>query len=773
VDGPYAPVTIRRDRWGIPHVSASTDADAWFGLGFCHGQDRRFQLEILLRAGRGTLAELLGPEALPIDRLIRRLGLARTASSQMPLLDADVAATLSAYVAGLNASQRHTPRPHELVLLRARPTPWRPTDVLAMAGLQSLALSGNWDSELARLAVLDADGPAALRAFDPRYSRATRVPHGEAGGAAGAVASATALAADARRLAGGVAGVIGAATGASNSWALAPARTRTGRALLANDPHLTPGIPPPWYLAHLQTPDWALSGASFVGSPAFAVGQNGHAAWGITAGLSDAGDLTVVDLDPDGLGVRVDGERVACQVIEERIRVRGGATVLERVLVTPWGPLVSPALTGVDRPLALRAVWLEPRPVRGFLAAARARSFDEFRASFADWPGPALNVSYADAEGHIAYQLVGQVPRRRDGYGLIPAPAASDIGWDGLLALDHMPSVVDPPAGISASANAAPPAGTHGQAWLGADWLDGYRQARIEEILASRDDWGVDACLELQLDVESLPWRELREPVLAALSSASADRAATAADVETAARLLAAWDGRVAAGSAAAAVFELLMAELAIRAARRAAPISWRHVLGAGFGPALPGTLFGARSVARVSELLRGDHADAGALRAEVPAAAAAGVAALRERSGPDESVWSWGSVRRLALRHLLGDVPRIGRAFRVAAVPAGGDSNTVSQAGVRPLDPFGNPGAIANCRAVMDVADPDASRFVLAGGQSGNPLSPHYADLFSLWRRGEAVPIPWSRSSVEKAAVATLRLDPLTPAPHPRTMRR
>jgi penicillin amidase len=755
-------VIIRRDRWGIPHVTALTDTDAWFGLGFCHGQDRSFQLEILLRAGRGTLAELLGPEALPIDRLIRRLGLARTASAQLPLLDADVAASLSAYIAGVNAARRGAPRPHELVLLRARPTPWHATDVLAIAGLQSLTLSGNWDSELARLAVLDTDGPAALRAFDPDYSPALRVPRGESDGTAGGpVARTAALAADARRLADGLAGMIGAATGASNSWAIAPGRTRTGRALLANDPHLTPGIPPPWYLAHLQTPEWGLSGASFVGSPAFPVGQNGHAAWGITAGLTDAADLTIVELEPDGLGVRVDGEPVACEVIEEWIGVRGGATVVERILVTPWGPLLSPALAGVSRALALRAVWLEPRPVRGFLAAARARSFEDLRAAFADWPGPALNVSYADADGHIAYQLVGQLPHRRRGYGLLPAPAGSDSGWDGLLALDEMASLLDPPAGVSATANAAPPAGSEGGAWLGADWLDGYRQARIEEVLVSRDDWSIEACMELQLDVESLPWRELREPVLAALSMAAAGAAVADADVETAARLLAAWDGRVAADSAGAAVFELLMAELAVRAARRAAPGSWRHVLGAGFGGALPGTLFGARSVGRVADLVRGDYAESNALRAEVPGAAAAAVAALRERRGPDPSAWSWGVVRRLALRHLLSDVPRIGKAFGVAAVPAGGDSNTVSQAGVRPLDALGNPGAMANCRAVMDPVDPDASRFVLAGGQSGNPLSPHHADLFALWRRGAAVAIPWSEDAIVAATVATLVLEP------------
>ena len=169
VAGLHDEVVVRRDRWGIPHVEAADDADAWFALGFCHGQDRAFQLELLARAGRGLLAELLGPAALPIDRLSRTLGFRRLAMAQVSHLDPDVVATIEAYVAGINAAAGCTPRPHELVLLRAERTAWTIEDVLAFEGLQSLALAGSWDTELARQAILDADGPEALAAVEPAY----------------------------------------------------------------------------------------------------------------------------------------------------------------------------------------------------------------------------------------------------------------------------------------------------------------------------------------------------------------------------------------------------------------------------------------------------------------------------------------------------------------------------------------------------------------------------------------------------------------------------
>ena len=192
VAGLHDEVVVRRDRWGIPHVDAAGDADAWFALGFCHGQDRAFQLELIARAGRGLLAELLGAAALPIDRLSRTLGFRRVALEQVGRLDPDVLATLEAYVAGINAAAGCTPRPHELVLLRAERSAWTVEDVLAFGGLQSLALGGSWDSELARQAILDADGPAAagrgrtdLRAVAAGRDaarRARRRTGGEAGG---------------------------------------------------------------------------------------------------------------------------------------------------------------------------------------------------------------------------------------------------------------------------------------------------------------------------------------------------------------------------------------------------------------------------------------------------------------------------------------------------------------------------------------------------------------------------------------------------------------
>ena len=499
-----------------------------------------------------------------------------------------------------------------------------------------------------------------------------------------------------------------------------------------------------------------MAGASFVGGPALPIAHNGHAAWGITAGITDQADLFIEEIGPDGASVRQGGGFVACRVRDEVIEVRGGRSVTERVLVTPRGPIVSPFLDGAPAALSLSAVWLRPLPIRGLLTCLGARDFEAFRANFAAWPGPALNVVYADAAGHIGYQLIGQLPRRRLGHGTLPLPGwLEGVGWeDELVPFAEMPSTLDPPTGFVASANNRPVADGEGP-FLGMDWMDGYRQERIVEELAARNAWDVDACTELQLDVTSLPWRRVRELVLRLPVADAGGRLAVV--------MLGAWDGRLTVDSAPASVFELWLAGMGRRIARAKAPASWRYALGEGFGEIVPLTMFHAGAAAQTIERLcaQPDGWFERGWPAEAADALSAAVRHLQGQHGPDPADWAWGSLRTLTMHHPVGAQRLLADAFNIGPMPMPGDGTTPLQAANGPLRPFGNPGYVPNTRAVIDLSDVEASRWSLAGGQSGNPMSPHYRDLFALWHRGEAVPIPWSETSVAAATVSTLTIDP------------
>ena len=749
IDAPGAKseVTIRRDGYGIPYIEAGSDEDAWYGVGFCQGQDRAFQLEMLLRIARGTVSEVAGTAGLGMDRLARRIGFAHGAKRQAEVLDPEIRTNIEAFARGINDGVQLGARrlPHEFTLLRIDPTPYSLADIVAAAKLQAFVLASNWDIELARYHILQADGPEALAALDPAYP-ADHPVSAPPGSAQGVVADRLAQDLAALREATGYAG-------GSNNWALAPSRTSTGRPILSNDPHLRPTLPPHWYLAHVRTPEWAAAGATFIGGPAIPAGHNGVAAWGVTAALVDTTDLFIEELGDDGRSVRQGGGFVPCEVRDEVIRVKGAPDVIERVIVTPRGPIVA---EGPDREaLSLRAIWLGVQPVRGMLTVHKSRSFEEFRNACADWPLSSLSMVYADTSSSIGWQIMGTTPVRKSGWGTIPRPGwEKDSGWeDDPVPHDAMPHTFDPQSGIVATANNSPTDGSG--PYLGIDWLDGYRAARVYSALGERDDWDVTSTMALHLDVVSVPWQEMRSDVLATPEDSR--------DAAEALEVLASWDGRVAADSPAATVFQLFMAEMARSIAHARAPSSAGWALGRASNAIVPYTLLAARRTSHTSRLIREQPDgwfDEG-WPAAMQSALAAAARTLRSRYGDDRGAWAWGSVRRLTLRHPAGERRVFSGIFNRGPFPLGGDGNTISQGAPALDDPTAGPMAIPSLRMAIDVGEWGNSRFSLPGGQSGNPVSPHYDDILPLWLRGEGVPIAWDPDAIRRSVVDELRLLP------------
>lgn len=742
-------LTLRRDCHGVVYVEAANDDDAFFGLGFAQAQDRAFQLEMFVRAARGTLAELVGAEMLDADRLSRRLGFKRIGRSQLEKQSSAVRAQLEAFARGVNFALAQGPRCHEAALLGAPRLELEPADSLAVVAFISFALSSNWDAELARLRVLLADGPealAALEAADPALLASEQGSRLERD--ARLLGAADKLATDAAKLL-----QAGPAAGASNNWVLAPSRTTTGRPLLACDPHLSPMLPSYWHLAHVRTPDWAMSGCCFPGQPVCSFGHNERVAWGFTAGHHDNTDLFVERIPPDGAKALHDGRWEDCEVREEVIRVRGRGEVREKVVVTRRGPVVTPCLESGGPALSLRATWMAARGNPSY-QVFRAATAADARDLFASYPADSENRLFADVNGTIVWKLVGDAPVRRGGHGLLPMPGwLPEAGWEPEpLAFESMPGVVDPPSGFLASANQAPAVAT--STFLGADWLDGGRYARVVELLASREKWDVESTMKMQLDRTTVHWRALREKVLAALRGSTATQAVS---------LLESWNGSVDPDSSAAAIYELFFAELMCRACRAKAPKAWRAALGEGVNALLP---HGMMSLRRSSQLVRLVQEQPegwfpGGWPAEMRSSLEAAVARLTELAGARPDDWAWGRVRPLVLTHPVGTKPVLRSLFNIGPIAFGGDASTLPQASVPFDEPLANPIGIPNFRMVLDVGRWEECRYVLAGGQSGNPLSPHYADMVPLWERGEGVPIAWSKESVAKAAVALLALRP------------
>lgn len=780
------PVTIRRDRWHVPHIEARHEEDAWFALGFCQGQDRTFQLELLKRIASGRLSALVGPDGVAIDRLMRRLGLRRAARASIQQSRPRVRTAMEAFAAGIGTGTGRVGsprRPPAMALLGADPSPHDAADVMATFKLLGFVLSANWYDELIRLQVLVHDGPEALARLDPAGASArlpATWPPGEAAGPAlEELQQSVAL------LRGWV--PVG---GASNCWALDGSRTANGRPLLANDPHLPATLPSWWYLAHVTTPEWSVAGATVAGTPAFAAGHNHHGAWGVTAGHADETDLFLQLVRGRRVWTR-EGWRPA-ELRREHIAVRFGADLVEEVLVTPQGPIISPALRltegdgglpdggappagadpddgrgpwsgrqareGVRYALSLRGMPMEPGPIDGFVSVPAARSLDDFRDCFRQWRGMSLSLVWADTSGTVGWQLVGELPVRGVGEGTLPLPAwGQGVGWTGRVPYQSMPHGRDPDSGLLATANNQPVPRRDAAAFLGLDFLDGYRLAAIMERLGERRDWDLAATQRLQRDTWSVVWRDLGPTVLVVDPRDDEDAA-------TALRLLRGWDGHVEADSSAATVFELLLAELTVRVVEAAAPGAAGWVLGRSPIPdLLPHTLPGMRN-ARTVELVR-EQPDGWfpeGWPAMIRESLGAAVRRAQRRCGPDPAGWTWRRARPVHLRHQLSNaVSPLGAVFDRGPLDLGGDGNTIPGCSTPPTDPLGDPVAIPSLRMVVDVGEWSASRWSLPGGQSGNPLSPHYDDLVPHWETAEGIPIAWDEEEVEAATQAVLRLLP------------
>ncbi len=744
--GLAAPVTVERDALGIPTVTASSPLDAYRALGFLHAQERFFQMDLARRAAAGELAALFGTVAVDADREVRIHRFRTRAEAAVAAADPDAQATLLAYAQGVNAGLAALrARPFEYFVLRADPVAWRPEDTLLVVDAMYLELQDDRGRREDRLALLYGALPAALSDFlaprgtpwdapleGPAFELA-EVPGPEVidlRTAPSAPKSSAVPAADEPD----------AIALGSNNWAVAGRRTADGRALLAGDMHLPLAVPATWYRASLAWPrrdgatgEVRVTGVTLPGVPGVVAGSNGHVAWAFTNSYVDTGDLVLLDPEP-GAGesgppryMTPEGARAA-ERFNERIEVRGGAPVTVEVQETIWGPIVGSGPDGRAR--AFRWTAHDPDAVNlGLLALAEARTVDEALAIAPSCGIPAQNLAVADTAGRVGWTIAGRVPRRFGFDGRLPTSWADGTrGWNGALAPEEQPRVVDPPGGALWTANARV-VGGEALARLGDGGYDlGARAKQIRDALQALELPDEQAMLALQLDDRALllaPWKEVL------LEALGPDVTATDPKRAEARRLIEAWGGRAATASAGYRIvrgFRLNFARQTFRAlvapCEKADPSFSIFALPQWEGPLWqlvrqrPGHLLDPRYSSWNDAILSALDATLAELTADGTALANA----------------TWGRRNTLAIRHpLSGSIPFSGAWLDMPAMEMPGDDDM-------PRVQIGSLGA--SQRMVVSPGHEAQGFFQMPCGQSGHPLSPHYRDQQQAWARG--VPAPF-----------------------------
>ena len=747
-------VEVIRDRWGLPHIYAGSLRDAIFAQGYVHAQDRLWHIELARRAASGSLAEVFGSVALDADRLLRRVGLRRAAEAEVEQLAETMGENLDAYAAGVNAfiDGNRNRLPPEFLILRFRPEPWTVVDSLAIGKFIGWSLSGNWDTEIVRSWIVERLGPEEAARMEPGYPVGAPLivpPGGECRGLGAPLLE------ELRK----VQDLVGAGGGGSNNWVVDGDKSVTGKPLLANDPHLPLQMPSVWYEVHLNGGGLNVIGASLPGVPGVIIGHNDRIAWGITNTMTDGDDLFVEQINPanprqyDYKGKWVDGD-----LVREEIRVRGRREpVVEEVLVTRHGPIISPSIPGESRALALRTVVAEPgQQVQSLLLLGRAGSWEGFREALRQWPAPAQNFVYADVEGNIGYQMAGLVPLRAKGQGLVPSPGwTGEYDWKGFIPFDELPSVLNPSTHYVATANNKIVDDDYPY-FLGAEYMEGYRVQRIIELLEAREKHSLEDFRSIQGDIYSIPGSELAQHLLS-LKPANGD-------AKRALNFLRVWDCQLSPDSVAATIVEVFFLQmLRNTVAAKLGPLT-NYFVGKELHPAVPDGGYLYRSASWLLGLMKEAPADwfAGrSWREVIEQSLEEAVAALSRSLGEDMSRWTWGRVHYAPFEHVLGRVRALRPLFNRGPVPMGGDMNTVAQASYIGSRPYAVSSFAVSYRQIIDLSDFDRSVAILPGGQSGHPASPHYSDMIDAWRRLEYHPLLFDREQIERQAAGKLTLMP------------
>jgi penicillin G amidase len=787
VSGLSAPVTVRRDAHGVPHIEAATQDDLFEAQGYVTAQDRLWQMDTFRRNSEGTLAEILGPSLVKHDKMQRVLQLGVTARRIYANLSAADRTRLDEYARGVNLfiDQHGDALPAEFRLLHYRPQPWTGEDSVAVGLMMVQTLDTHWDTKFAREEIsaelhnpkLEADlypvgswrdhpptgtvidwsqphpAPAGTGDDDDDDRSQARVSEPDSmrgsGSAfpaqlkprpfkAAAVTSGENIASLRAEL--GLPACSGCAPG-SNNWVIAGAHTASGKSLLSNDMHLGLTEPNIWFMADLIAPGFHAAGVTLPGMPFVIAGHNEHVAWGFTALYADVQDLYREKLDGKGNYQAVDGSWKPLALDHEVIHVRGGKDVAFDVQSTAHGPLLGPLFVKQIPPVTLKWTLYDPTlnaiPLYELNTAA---NWTEFSVALGNWLWPTQSVVYSDDQGHIAYHAVGRVPQRPAGMQGVPVAESADTRyeWQGYIPFDQMPNAFDPPSGFLATANSRVTADNAPNP-LTLEWGDPYRAERVYKALQGRDKLTPKDMLAVQTDIYSEVDQEIGHRLAYAIDhTPDAD-----ARLKKAADLMRSWDGRLTTDSAAASIvtraryaFRPLILEPKL--GKDADDYSWSESNFAEEEIIMHASPDWLPKTYKNWDALLTDAVRKGMKDGNAPA---------------DVSQWTYGSWHVVDVEHPLSQfLPVIARIAGTGPQPLSGDTTTVKQVG-RDFGP--------SQRFTMDWSDIDGSTENIPLGESSDPYSPYFRDQWGDYYGGTTFALPFTPQAVAAQTRHTLRLLP------------
>ncbi|MFH1810062.1 MAG: penicillin acylase family protein [Pseudomonadota bacterium] len=770
-----APVAIVVDHDGVSHIFADSTRDVVQGLGYMHGRERLFQVDLIRRAATGRLAELFGRDLLALDRRLRILSY--RLDEAVAALGDDELALIDAYLAGLHEAAQDMDQPtFEHRMLGAAFTPMQRRDVLAIARLQSWDLSMDYEMELLRAELRHVLGPRAEDLLpDIPAAGVPIVPSARAQGTASGPApvpsptlppeavdqlSLTGLQREIRERLGLDLGA------ASNSYVVSAARSMTGSPLLENDTHLPHRVPGVFYLTHLVTPDFDVIGYTFPGIPAVLIGSTPDLSWGFTTSYVDVEDVYRIVPAPGTLdGYLLDGVATPYQRWDQSFQIGHGENPEVETLeyrATVFGPLLNPGREDrLDAAAPHALAWAgfatdedSAHLIRSFFELYRSRDVATARHALRRAGLVFQNLVLATTSGDIAYALLGSVPRRapdHDGSLLQDGSTRRHL-WQGWLGDDELPFVLNPPEGVIVAANQRVRDEPRGGA-LGAYASHPYRAQRLHELLASKPRLSGADLRRFWTDSESVQPRRTLAAILAQWPVEHSGKPTSSQQRQAHMReVLVGWDHRHGSHSVGATVYDAVYDAL-----KRAC---FEELLGgATLERYLDSTFSSVVLDAALEAVARGDDHPllraVGAPRSWIGRAVERSERLLRAQLGPDVATWTWGRRHTLTFKHPLGIAWPLDSLLNIGPYEVPGCWSCVACEVGTPVVHG------ASMRTVVEVSAPRRVHMILDTGNAGYAASDNYDNMARRFVRGAALEMPLTRQTIEARAAGRIALLP------------
>ena len=767
IEGLQESVEILRDQWGINHIYANNQKDLFFAQGYAAAKDRLFQFEIWRRQATGTVAEILGPDELARDIGTRLFQFRGDLNTELSHYHPEGKAIIESYVAGVNSYIKEVLKtPEELPLpfkiLAIQPKLWTPEVVIS----RHQGLLGNIGQELQIGRAVSLLGPKKVKEllwFHPQepdinldkkidskllfedilapYFAFRKPVHFKSEhlkkdyqkkDAMAILDRYNDLSRDSLAL-------------GSNNWVVSGSKTKDGNTYMANDPHRTIAIPSLRYMAHLVAPGWNVIGGGEPEIPGISIGHNNFGSWGLTVFRTDGEDLYQYELNPKNpLQYKYKGAWMDFKIIKELISVKGAPSEEVALYYSQHGP-VTYLNEKKHIAFAVRCAWLETggSPYLASLRMDQAKTWEEFQEACTYSNIPGENMIWADTQGNIGWQAVGIAPVRNNHSGLVPVLGDGRYEWAGYLPIIQKPNELNPEKGFIATANqnVTPDEYDNWNA-IGYSWSDPYRGDRVNEVLAKNDQLNREDMKNLQVDVTSLP-AKIIIPFLGEIDFEEFE-------TEQKNRLLN-WNFRLESSSIEAAIYVEWENEIKRMAHKQFVPEIAKPYI----------TTLQLKKIIDWIENPKETYFGCISSRdAFLKMTFEEGVSNLKKRLGPNTLEWRYGQrkFKHSFMEHALGGIgtDAVSSKLNLGPLPRGGNAYTPGSTGENDRQSSG-----ASFRMIVNTGDWDAAIGTNAPGQSGNPESPFYDNLFNGWAEDQYFPVYYSKEKIRSVTYKRTLLIP------------